>query len=394
MSLGRWVNVARRVALAGMAVSLPLLLGGCDEKSQARQAPPPPAVGTLSLRAQPVTRSMELPGRVEAVLMADVRPQVGGVLLRRLFTEGTEVREGQPLYQIDPATYQAAYDSAVAALARDQATLATASAKAARYKPLASAQAVSSQDYDDALATAREAQATLAMDKAAIETARINLQYTKVLAPISGHIGRSTVTAGALVTASQTDALATVTQLDPIYVDVHQSAADLLRLRKALADGDLENTGTDAARVTLTLEDGSAYALPGELKFSEVTVDASTGTVLLRASFPNPNHQLLPGMFVHAELREGINQNGILIPQGALSHNFHGDATVLVVGEGSKAELRSVDAIAAIGDQWLIGSGLKPGERLIVDGLQSVHPGMVVRPVEAAPTSDDAQKKS
>lgn len=394
MNSGESLAAVRRKALVGMMLCVPLLLGACNEKTQARQTAAAPGVGTMLVRAQPVVRTTELPGEVDAVLTADVRPQVSGVLLKRLFTEGSEVRQGAPLYQIDPATYQAAYDSAVAALARDEATLASASAKAARYKPLASAQAVSSQDYDDAQAAARQDQATIAIDKAAIETARINLQYTKVLAPISGHIGRSNVTVGALVTASQTDALATITQLDPIYVDVHQSSADLLRLRKALVDGQLENTGPDAARVTLTLEDGSTYKLPGELKFSEVTVDAGTGTVLLRASFPNPDHLLLPGMFVHAELHQGVDQKGILIPQGALSHNFHGDATVMVVGADSKAELRVVDAIAAIGDQWLIGSGLKVGDRLIVDGLQSVRPGMPVRPVEAEQSGANAAQKS
>lgn len=393
MTLGTFAPSPRRTILASLALIVPVLLAGCDGKPKAPAAPPP-VVGVLTLHAEPVMRTTELPGRVNATLMADVRPQVNGVLLKRLFTEGSEVKEGQQLYQIDPAPYQATYDSAVAALARDQATYASASAKAARYKPLAAAQAISNQDYDDAVAAAREAQASIGIDKASIETARINLQYTKVLAPISGHIGRSSVTAGALVTASQTDALATVTQLDPIYVDVRQSAASLLRLRRALAAGDLENTGSDAAKVTLTLEDGSAYPLAGELKFTEVTVDAGTGTVLLRAAFPNPRHELLPGMFVHAELREGVNRNGLLVPQEALTHNSHGDATVLVVGADNKAELRIVQAIAAIGTKWLIGAGLKEGERVIVDGLQSVRPGMVVKPADAAAPAAASPKKS
>ncbi len=393
MPLATHVASPRRAILAGLALIVPALLAGCDGRSKPPAAPSP-TVGVLTLHAEPVTRTTDLPGRVTASLMADVRPQVSGVLLKRLFPEGSEVKEGQQLYQIDPAPYQATYDSAVAALARDQATYATASAKAARYKPLAAAQAISNQDYDDAVAAAREAQANIGIDKASIETARINLRYTKVLAPLSGHIGRSSVTAGALVTANQSDALATVTQLDPIYVDVRQSAASLLRLRRALAAGELENTGPDAAKVTLTLEDGSAYPQAGTLKFTEVTVDAGTGTVLLRAAFPNPRHELLPGMFVHAVLREGVNRNGLLVPQEALAHNSHGDATVLVVGAGDKAELRIVQAIAAIGTKWLIGSGLKEGERVIVDGLQAVRPGMVVKPVDAAAQAAAASKKS
>jgi membrane fusion protein (multidrug efflux system) len=347
----------------------------------------------VTVHPQPVARTIELPGRTSAVMTSDGRPQVSGVILKRLFTEGSEVKEGQQLYQIDPESYQATYDGAVATLERDQAALATANAKAARYKPLAAAQAVSVQDYDDAAAAAKEAQADIATARANIEQAKINLDYTKVLSPIAGHVGRSTVTPGALVTANQTVALATVTQLDPIYVDVNQSATTLLRLTQELAAGELENGGDGAAKVTLRLEDGTTYPLAGKLQFTEVTVDQGTGTELLRAVFPNPQHLLLPGMYVHAELQEGVNRNGVLVPQQAVARNAHGDPTVLVVGDGNKAELRIIQIDQAVSDQWVVTGGLKAGERVIVDGLQNVRPGTEVRPAapsEAAAT--DANK--
>jgi membrane fusion protein, multidrug efflux system len=370
------------------------LLMACDGKASAPPAnPAPPQVGIVTVTLQPVARTMKLPGRTSAVMTSDVRPQVSGVILKRLFTEGSEVKEGQQLYQIDPATYRATFDSASATLERDQAALATANAKAARFKPLAAAQAVSTQDYDDAVASAKEAQADIATARANIEQAKINLDYTKVLSPIAGHIGRSAVTPGALVTANQTLALATVTQLDPIYVDVNQSAATLLRLKQELAAGDLENGGDGAAKVTLRLEDGTTYPLAGTLQFTEVTVDQGTGTVLLRAVFPNPQHLLLPGMYVHAELQEGVNRNGILVPQQAVTRNTHGDPTLLVVGDGNKAELRIIQTDQAVSDQWVVTAGLKAGERVIVDGLQNVRPGTEVRPAgpgEAAAT--DAKK--
>ncbi|MBN8906723.1 MAG: efflux RND transporter periplasmic adaptor subunit, partial [Rhodospirillales bacterium] len=361
---------------------LPLvLLAGCKERGPAGPlASGPPAVKVITLRSEPVVRTTELPGRTNAVMTSDVRPQVSGVILKRLFTEGSEVTEGQPLYQIDPATYQVSYESALATLAHDQAALATAKAKAARYKPLAAAQAVSTQDYDDAVAAEKEAVADIASARASVEQARINLVYTKVLAPISGHIGRSSVTPGALVTADQTNALATVTQLDPIYVDLNQPATALLRFRKELSNGELERVGGSAAKVTLKLEGGSTYPIAGELQFSEVTVDQGTGTVLLRAIFPNPDHMLLPGMSVHAVLQEGVNRNGILVPQGAVSRNVRGDATVLLLGKDNKAELRVIQTGPAVGADWVVTGGLKPGEHLIVEGLQGVRPAMAVRP--------------
>jgi membrane fusion protein (multidrug efflux system) len=382
-----------RFARVGAALGLAVLagLGGCDRKPASPAAPPPQKVGVLTLTPRTIERTTELPGRVNAVLTADVRPQVNGIILKRLFTEGSEVQEGQPLYQIDPATYQAAYDSAQAALAHDQAALASARAKASRFKPLAAAQAVSTQEYDDAVAAAKETEADIATAKANIEQARINLDYTKVLAPISGRVGRSSVTPGALVTANQSAALATVTQLDPIYVDLNQSAATLLRLRQEMAKGEIELAGPGKARLKLKLEDGSDYALSGTLQFAEVTVDQGTGTVLLRAIFPNPDRILLPGMYVHAELQEGTDRNALLVPQQALSRNTRGDATVMLLGADNKAELRVVRTGPAIGQDWVITDGLKAGDKVIVDGLTSLRQGMVV---QAVPASTETEKVS
>jgi membrane fusion protein, multidrug efflux system len=372
-----------RIAVLACFAVLPALASGCDPKLAAAPAAPPPQVGVVTVHPELVKRTTELPGRTSAVLTADVRPQVSGVILKRLFTEGDDVKEGQQLYQIDPATYQAAYDSAVATLAHDEAALADANARVARYKPLAAAQAVSKQTYDDALASASEAQADIASARAAIERARISLDYTRVLSPLTGRIGHSTVTPGALVTANQTSALATVTQLDPIHVDLNQPVAALLRFRQELASGEIERADHGAAKVTLKLEDGSTYPLPGKLEFTEVNVSQSTGTVLVRAIFPNSQHLLLPGMYVHAEIEEGVNRRGILVPQQAVSRNSHGDAVVLVIGDDNTAEARTLTTGPAVGDQWVITGGLKPGERVIVDGLQKVRPGMTVEPVAA-----------
>ena len=358
-------------------------LAGCDRKPAAAPGPPPVAeVGVVTLKVQPVTLTTELPGRTTAFLTADVRPQVNGLILKRIFVEGAEVKAGDPLYQIDPATYQATYDSALATLAYDQAALVTARAKSARYKPLAAAQAVSRQDYDDAVAAAGEAVATIGTAQAAIEQAKINLAYTKVNAPISGRIGRSAVTPGTLVTAGQTTVLATVTQLDPIYVDVIQPATTLLRLRQELAAGKIQQTGPNQAKVTLVLENGSKYPVPGTLQFSEVTVDQATGTVVVRAIFPNPEHLLLPGLFVRAELQEGTDDQALLVPQVGVSHNTHGDATVLVVDKDDKAALRLIQTDRAIGDNWLVTAGLTPGAKVIGDGLQKVRPGAEVHATE------------
>ncbi|MDD2705944.1 MAG: efflux RND transporter periplasmic adaptor subunit [Acidocella sp.] len=359
--------------------ALAALLPGCNKKQEA--APPPVQVGVITVHTQPVTRTTELPGRTSSFMISDVRPQVDGVILKRLFVEGSDVKEGQPLYQIDPRPYQAVYDSDVATLAHAEAALATANAKLERYKPLAAAQAVSQQDYDDAQASALESKADIASARAAIESAAINLRYTKVLSPITGTIGASSVTEGALVTASQTTALATVTTLDPIYVDVNESSATMLRLKQEMAAGQLDTQGDGTAKVKLVLEDGSTYPIIGKLQFSQVYVDEGTGTVMLRAIFPNPQHLLLPGMYVHAELEEGVNTNGIEVPQKAVSHNTHGDATVLVVGADNKAETRVIQTGPAIGQNWVVTGGLKVGEKVVIDGLMNVRPGMTVTPV-------------
>ena len=358
-------------------------LAGCDRKPAAAPlAPPAVEVGVVTLKAQPLTLTTELPGRTTAFLTADIRPQVNGLILKRIFVEGADVKAGDQLYQIDPATYQAAYDSAVATLAYDQAALVTARAKSARYKPLAVAQAVSRQDFDDAVATAGEAVATIGIAQAAIEQARINLVYTKVKASISGRIGRSAVTPGALVTAGQTTVLATVTQLDPIYVDVIQPATTLLRLRQELAAGKIQKAGPNQAKIELILENGSKYPASGTLQFSEVTVDQATGTVVVRAIFPNPDHLLLPGLFVRAELQEGTDDHALLVPQVGVSHNTHGDPTVLVVGKDNRSALRIIQTSRAVGDSWVATGGLSPGDRVIVDGLQKVRPGAEVHATE------------
>jgi membrane fusion protein (multidrug efflux system) len=336
----------------------------------------------ITIQAQPVLRTTDLPGRTSAVMTSGIIPQVSGVILKRLFVEGSDVQAGQQLYQIDPAPYQATYDSAVATLKRYEATLATDQAQATRYKPLAAAQAVSQQDYDNAVATVKEDEANIASAKASIESAQINLQYTKMFAPISGTIGASSVTPGALVTADQSTALATVTQLDPIYVDVNESTTTWLRLKQEMQSGQLQTSADGSAKVTLTLEDGSTYSLPGKLQFSEVNVDQTTGTVLVRAIFPNPDHLLLPGMYVHAELEEGVNKNGILVPQQAVSYNTHGDATVLVIDSQNVVSQKTITVSGNAGNDWIVTSGLQPGDKVIVDGLLNATPGKPVSPTD------------
>ena len=377
-----------RPAIPALAL---LTLTACSPQ-QASQAPDagPVQVSTVTMQPQAVTLTTELPGRTEAYLISDVRPQVTGIVKTRNFVEGREVKEGEQLYQIDPATYQAAVDIAAATLTRREATYATAQAKTGRYTALVSRDVVSQQTYDDAVATSNEAKADIASAKASLEQARINLAYTEVKAPISGRIGRSSVTPGALVTANQTTSLATVTQLDPIYVNVTQSVTDLLRLKRAFASGKLESVGENKAKVALKLEDGSAYAEPGVLQFSEVNVDQGTGTVVLRATFPNPQKLLLPGMYVHAQIQEGTDNTAFLVPQQAVTRNAHGDATVLVVEPDDIVALRVIDARKAVGESWIVPSGLKAGDRVIVSGLQKVKPG---DRVQASPAPANATKE-
>jgi membrane fusion protein (multidrug efflux system) len=371
-----------------------LMIAGCGGKSKTGAKPSgPPEVGVMVVKPQSVTLTTELPGRTSAHLVAEVRPQVGGIIQKRLFTEGSDVKAGQALYQIDPATYKAAFASAKAAQAKAEANLIPARLKEQRFRDLVKIKAVSQQDYDDANAALKQAEAELASSKAAVETARINLAYTRVTAPISGRIGRSSVTDGALVTASQATALATIQQLSSMYVDVTQSSAEMLRLKRQLADGLLKHGGADQARVSLLLEDGSAYPLPGTLKFSEVTVEQSTGSITLRAIFPNPKQVLLPGMFVRAILEEGVNDQAILVPQRGVTRKPDGNAAVMVVGAGEKVEQRVIKVARTIGDNWLVSEGLKAGDRVILEGTQKAKPGTAVTVVpfgakpEAAPTA-------
>ncbi|AZW44404.1 MULTISPECIES: efflux RND transporter periplasmic adaptor subunit [Bordetella] len=382
--------VGRGIAALSLA-ALTLTLAACGKEQQAAQGGGQPQVGVVTLKTQPVALSSELPGRTAAYRIAEVRPQVSGIVQKRLFTEGGEVAAGQQLYQIDPALYQAEVDSRRAALARVQAQLKTATLLVQRYKPLVDTRAVSRQAYDDAVAARDQASADVLAAKAALETARINLVYTKVLAPIGGIIGRSNVTEGALVTANQSAAVAAVQQIDPIYVDVTQSSVQLLRLKSALDSGLLQREADEqSARVTLTLEDGTQYDQDGKLQFSEVTVDPGTGSVLLRAVFPNPQRKLLPGMFVRARLAEGVASEGLLVPQRGVTRNQRGLPTALVVNADNKVELRTIKTDRAIGDQWLVSGGLAAGDRVIVEGLQSVRPGAEVKAAEWSPPASRA----
>ncbi|WP_079436533.1 efflux RND transporter periplasmic adaptor subunit [Zoogloea sp. LCSB751] len=380
------IEMNRAVRSAGLLLALgSVILSGCGEpKAAGEQHPMGPAeVGVVDIQPQKVALTTELAGRTAAYMVSEVRPQVGGIIQKRLFTEGGDVAAGQPLYQIDPATYQAAFESAKASLAKAEANLASTRSKASRYEELVTIKAVSQQDYDDAQAALKQGLADVAAAKAAVETARINLAYTKVAAPIAGRIGRSTVTPGALVTASQQTALATVQQLDPIYVDVTQSSAELLRLKRDLASGQLKKAGAGQAAVKLVLEDGSAYPLPGKLQFSDITVDQSTGTITLRAVFPNPKGDLLPGMYVRTVLEEGVDEQAILVPQQGVSRDTKGNPTAMVVGADGKAEQRVLKTSRVLGDKWLVSDGLKAGDKLIVDGLQKIRPGAPVKPVAA-----------
>lgn len=369
----------RGAALAA-AISSALLLAGCGSPPG---GPPPeegtPVMGVMKVGKTAVTLTTELPGRTVPYLIADVRPQVGGIVKKRAFTEGADVKAGQTLYEIESDSYQAAYETDVASLARAQATLRTARLKAERYKELVSAKAVSQQDYDDAASTYDEASAAVKQAEATVRSSRINLNYARVTAPISGRIGKSTVTPGALVTASQASALTTIQQLDPIYVDVTQPSAAMLRLKQALASGDLAKDGASAAKAQLLLEDGSKYPLEGKLEFSDVTVDQETGSVTLRAVFANPNGDLLPGMYVRAVLQEGVNQEAILVPQRAVSRDNAGRPTAYIVNAQGKLELRALETERAIGDQWLVRSGLKPGDQLVVDGQSRAAAGAEVK---------------
>ena len=342
-----------------------------------------PAVTVLTVQAERVTRMTELPGRTAAFLIAEVRPQVTGIVQQRDFKEGSAVQADQVLYRIDPAPYRAAHDSAKAGLARAEAILYAARLTADRYTELVKTNAVSKQANDEAVAALRLAQADVAAAQAALVKAKIDLDFTEVKSPIAGHIGRSTVTRGALVTANQAAALATVQQLDPIYVDLTQSSAELLRLRRELTSGRLQQTTDATVPLKLVLEDGGEYAAEGKLAFTEVSVDETTGSVTLRAVFPNPDGELLPGMYVRARLAQGIQDNAILVPHAAVSRDPLGNAVVMVIGAGDKVEARVVQTPQSLGDKWVVTGGLAAGERIIVEGLQRARPGMQEQPQEA-----------
>lgn len=372
----------RAVATAVAAACAALILAACNKAP----AGAPPAkiaeVGVHTVTTQALAMTTELPGRTAAYQVAEVRPQVGGLIQKRLFVEGADVKAGTSLYRIDPASYQAAYNSARAALNKAKANLLTSGPKVARYKELVAIEGVSRQDYDDAVAASEQAKADVESAAAALEVANINLKYTNVYAPISGRISRSSVTPGALVTANQAAAMATVQQLDPIYVDVTQSSNDLLRLKRDLENGSLKKTGGQA-KVTLLLADGSQYAEPGKLQFSDASVDPGTGNVTLRALFPNPKGDLLPGMYVRAVVESGLNDSAIVVPQQGVTRNAKGQATALVLNPEGKVEQRILTTARTLGDKWLVSSGLAAGDRVIVEGLQKVKPGAQANAVKA-----------
>ena len=369
--------------LASLSIlTISLMLAACNHSAPTAAGGPPIEIGYSVVTTQKVALDTELPGRVSAYLVADVRPQVSGIIQSRLFKEGADVKASQVLYQIDPALLQAAFDNTQATLAKDEANQISVKLKADRYKELLAIHGVSQQDYDDADAAAKQGDATIAADKASLETNRINLQYARITSPISGRIGISTVTPGALVTADQTTALSTIQQLDPIYVDITQSSTALLKLRRQLESGKLQADQQQQATVKLQLDDGSNYALEGKLQFSDITVDQTTSSVTLRAVFPNPKHELLPGMYVKAQLQEGTNNEAILVPQGAVTRDTTGAATVTLLNAQGKLEPRRIDAQKVIGSNWLVGSGLQKGDRVVVEGLTKLRPGMPFKAVE------------
>ncbi|GGB29576.1 MexX family efflux pump subunit [Sphingomonas metalli] len=369
-----------------------LILAGCGGESQQQQQagpPPTPQVGVVQVSQQPVVLTTELPGRTSAYETSEVRPQVNGIVLARLFQEGDFVAKGQALYRIDPAPYQAQVASARAAVARARAAIASSRALARRYGELVRINAISRQEFENATTQAQQAEADVAAQSAALRSAQIDLARTTIRAPIAGRIGRSTFTTGALVTAAQTQPLTTIQRLDPIYVDIQQSSADLLRLRQQIMAGDLSR-GAGAARVRLKLEDGTTYPVEGTLKFADVTVDPTTGSQTIRALFGNSRGLLLPGMFVRAELVQGVQSQAITVPLRAVSRDEKGNPTVMVVGQGDKVEPRVLTAPRTIGDSWLVTAGLKPGDRVIVEGGMMLRPGMPVKPVPFNPNAKPA----
>lgn len=369
------------LAVAACAFSL----AACNRTPPVPPPAPTPEVATITAAPQQVLLTTELPGRTAPYLIAEIRPQVSGLIQKRLFEEGSDVKAGQVLYQIDPAPFQAALDNAQAALGRAEANLPSIRARAERFKELLGDKAVSQQDYEDATAAVRQVEADVQYWRASVETVRINLAYTRITSPIAGRIGKSSVTDGAIVTAYQPTPLATIQQLDPIYVDASQSTAELLRLQRRLQAGQLTRDGAQQNAVQLILEDGGKYPAEGTLQFRDVSVDASTGSVILRMVFPNPNGVLLPGMFARSLVKEGVNDKAILIPQQAVSRDPKGNPIAMIVDGEGKVQPRLLTLDRAIGDKWLVTAGLEAGQRVIVEGLQRARPGTPVRAVPFTP---------
>ncbi|MBD2813532.1 efflux RND transporter periplasmic adaptor subunit [Xenorhabdus sp. Flor] len=385
-----------------LVLSGSFILSGCNDSQDFQQGAAGeqvPEVGIVTLKAEPLTVITELPGRTSAYRVAEVRPQVGGIILKRNYKEGSDVHAGESLYQIDSATYQADYSKAKANLARAEANANAARLTAERYQSLLGTQYVSKQEFDKANSEYAQAAADVQSLKAALESARISLAYTKVTSPISGRAGKSTVSEGALVSGGQPNALTTVQQLDPIYVDITQSSDDYLRLKNEIAKGIVQREN-GKPKIHLITDAGKMYSQTGHLEFSDITVDETTGSITMRAVFPNPNEEILPGMFVRTKLEEGVRKNAILVPQQGVTRTPRGQATTLVVDKDNKVELRYINATQAVGNKWLVTEGLKAGDRVIVTGLQKIAPGITVQPTEvdldAKPTTTktESAKKS
>ncbi|TFV90273.1 efflux RND transporter periplasmic adaptor subunit [Oxalobacteraceae bacterium OM1] len=379
------MHLSRLAPCAAAAVLLSALLAGCGDQISSAQAqgtgaPPPPEVAVVTVAPERTVVATELPGRLESTRVAQVRARVPGIVQKRVFREGSDVKAGDVLFRIDPAPYQAAVNSAEATLAKAEANLAQATLKAQRYKPLVETAAISKQEYDDAVTAQKQSTADVAAAKAARDTARLNLGYATVTAPISGRIGRALVTEGALVGQGEATPLAMIQQLDPIFVNMTQSSSDVMRLRQAMANGQLKGMGNGDAKVTLVFEDGRPYSKPGRLLFSDVSVDEATGSVTLRAEFPNPERVLLPGMYVRARVEQAVNNDAIMVPQQAVQRGIEG-AYVMVVGDDGKVAARPVKTGATQGDKWIISDGLKTGDKVVVEGLQKVKPGAPAKPV-------------
>lgn len=391
------MNPIRHMSQITAAVLILCALTGCGEKSTGAQAPgagaPPPEVSIVTVAPERIVMTTELPGRLDSTRVAEVRARVPGIVLKRVFHEGSDVKAGDVLFRIDSAPYEAVYSSALASLAKAEANQAQAALKVQRYKPLVQTNAISKQEYDDALTAEKQATADIAAAKANRDTARLNLGYATVTAPISGRVGRALVTEGALVGQNEATPLATVQQLDPIYVNLTQSSTDLLQLQRAMSSGKLQSVGKNQAKVTLVMEDGSVYPKTGKLLFSDVAVDPSTGAVTLRAEFPNPDKFLLPGMYVRARLEQAVQEQAIAIPQQAVQRAPTG-SSVMIIGADGKVAAQPVKADAAQGDKWIVSEGLKAGDRVIVEGFQKAPPGTPVKPVEWKAKNAAAQSPS